>query len=87
MHSVTVFASPHQGQATAPTLDRKSHSLAEWCALRGVSRSMFYKLDGQGLAPKTYNVGRKRMVSPDADAAWLRDREAESAQRGRSEVA
>ena len=40
---------------------------------------MFYKLDGQGLAPKTYNVGRKRMVSPEADDTWLRAREAELA--------
>ena len=39
----------------------------------------FYKLDEQGLAPKTHNVGVKRLISPEADAEWLRAREAEAA--------
>ena len=43
---------------------------------------MFYKLEGQGLAPKTYSVGTSRRISPDADAAWLRQREKESAPTG-----
>jgi hypothetical protein len=36
---------------------------------------MFYKLDDQGLAPKTHNVGVKRLISPQADADWLQQRE------------
>jgi hypothetical protein len=39
---------------------------------------MFYKLDEQGKAPKTYHVGVRRFITDEADAAWLRDREAES---------
>jgi hypothetical protein len=57
-----------------------SYTIAEWCALRRISRAMFYKLDGRGLAPKTHNVGVKRLISPQADAEWLRAREAESGQ-------
>ena len=53
-----------------------SLTISEWCALRKVSRSMFYNLDNGGLAPKTHNVGVKRLISPDADAEWLRQREA-----------
>jgi hypothetical protein len=41
---------------------------------------MFYKLDAQGLAPNTYYVGTKRCVSDEADADWLRKREAEADQ-------
>ena len=37
---------------------------------------MFYKLDAEGLAPRTHNVGVKRLISPQADAEWLQQREA-----------
>ena len=69
-------------------MQQPSLTIAEWCALRKVSKSMFYLLDGQGRAPRTHNAGVKRLISPEADAAWLREREAESArnQRDRSEV-
>jgi hypothetical protein len=39
---------------------------------------MFYVLDRKGLAPKTHSVGVKRLISPQADAAWLAAREAEA---------
>jgi hypothetical protein len=55
---------------------RRSYTINEWCDARRVSRAMFYKLSQQGLAPKTHNVGAKRLISDAADAAWLREREA-----------
>lgn len=55
----------------------ESRTINEWCKLRKVSRSMYYKLAAQGKAPRTHNVGTKRLISPEADAAWLREREAE----------
>ena len=57
----------------------RSYTLNEWCQARRNSRAMFYKLDEQGLAPKTHNVGVKRLISPEADAEWPRAREAEAA--------
>ena len=54
----------------------QSRTIAEWCAHRRVSRSMLYNLDKAGLAPKTHNVGVKRLISPQADAEWLQQREA-----------
>jgi len=54
-----------------------SFTIGEWCEHRRVSRSMFYKLEHQGQAPRTHYVGTKRLISDEADAAWLRDREAE----------
>jgi predicted DNA-binding transcriptional regulator AlpA len=56
-----------------------SFTVPEWCAHRKVSRSMFYKMASEGWAPRTYNVGVSRRISPEADAEWLRQREAESA--------
>jgi hypothetical protein len=68
---------------------RRSFTVDEWCDARRISRGMFYKLRDRGLAPKTHNVGTKVLISDDADAAWLRDREAESttAVIGKSEAA
>jgi hypothetical protein len=57
----------------------ESFTVSEWCQHRRVSRAMLYKLMAQGLAPATYNVGNRRYVSPEADAAWLASREAEAA--------
>jgi hypothetical protein len=39
---------------------------------------MFYKMDAQGLAPKTHYAGIKRLISDQADLAWVAAREAES---------
>jgi predicted DNA-binding transcriptional regulator AlpA len=61
---------------------RRSYSLDEWCDARRISRAMFYKLDKQGLAPKTHRVGAKRLISDEADAAWLAQAEANSADAG-----
>lgn len=54
-----------------------SFTIGEWCEYRRISRAMFYKLDEQGFAPQTHNAGAKRLISDEADAAWLRAREAE----------
>ena len=40
---------------------------------------MFYKLREKGKAPRTHRAGVKHLISPDADAEWLRAREAEAA--------
>jgi len=55
-----------------------SFSLDEWCVRRRISRAMFYKLDEQGRAPKTHKVGARRLISAEADLAWVRAREAET---------
>ena len=55
-----------------------SYTIDEWCAHRKMSRAMFYKLEDQNRAPRTYNVGSRRFISALADAEWLRDREAEA---------
>ncbi len=57
-----------------------SYTLDEWCDRRRISRAMFYKMDAQGKAPQTHYAGTKRLVSDEADAAWIRAREAEQQQ-------
>jgi hypothetical protein len=62
-------------------MHRSSFTIDSWSATRGISRAMYYKLRADGKAPKTHYVGNKPLISPDADDEWLRQREAESAQR------
>jgi hypothetical protein len=54
---------------------RGSFTIREWCEHRRISQAMFYKLDQQGLAPHSHYVGAKRLISDQADAAWLAARE------------
>lgn len=56
----------------------KSYSINEWCALHNLSRSFFYLLDEKGEAPRTFNVGRVRRISEQANAEWIAAREAAS---------
>ena len=57
-----------------------SMTVAEWCEYRRLSRSMAYKLWQEGRGPMTHYVGTKRLISGEADAAWLLERESESKQ-------
>jgi predicted DNA-binding transcriptional regulator AlpA len=68
-----------QRRAEQDRRDNGSFSIDAWCKHRGLSRSMFYVLAEQGKAPRTYHAGSRRFISSEADAAWLRDREAEAA--------
>jgi hypothetical protein len=67
-----------QRRAEQSRRDQASYTLDEWCARRRISRAMFYKLDQQGLAPKSHYAGARRLISDQADAEWLAAREAES---------
>lgn len=52
-----------------------------FCARHKLSRAMFYVLVDRGEAPRTYVVGKLRRISPEAEAAWVREREAAAAER------
>lgn len=56
-----------------------SFTISEWCEHRRISPAMFYKLDSAGRAPLTHRAGSRRLISAEADAAWVRAREAENA--------
>jgi predicted DNA-binding transcriptional regulator AlpA len=58
-----------------------SRSINNWCKHRGISRAKFYQLDKVGLAPKTHNIGKKRLIGPLSDAEWIREREREAESR------
>lgn len=55
----------------------RSYTLEEWSALRRVGRTRTFGEVSSGRL-KTYKVGTRRFVTEEADAQWLRDREAEA---------
>jgi hypothetical protein len=69
--------SERQRQRRADREQGGSFTIGEWCEHRRISRAMFYKLAEQGLGPVTHNVGAKRLISGEADIAWVRAREAD----------
>jgi predicted DNA-binding transcriptional regulator AlpA len=62
----------------ALAMNDKALTIDQFCDVEEISRSFFYKLESQGLAPKTYKLGRTRRISPSARAAWRAEREAAS---------
>jgi hypothetical protein len=61
----------------------RSFTLREWCEHRRISVEMFYKLRTQGKAPRVHKAGTKNLISPQADAEWIRQREAETAKKSK----
>ncbi len=60
-------------------------SIASFCKSHGISRATFYNLKQRGQAPKTLLVGRRRLVSADAAAAWRSQMEEPTEQQGDKE--
>jgi predicted DNA-binding transcriptional regulator AlpA len=52
------------------------YTLAEFCAAHKLSRSSFYELAGEGLAPRTFRIGNAVRVTAQAAAEWRTEREA-----------
>jgi hypothetical protein len=53
-----------------------AYSIAEFCALHGISRAHYYKLKALGLGPVEMDCGGRKLISVEAAADWRRAREA-----------
>ena len=65
--------------AEAFTDETDAFSLAKFCRRHGISLQMYYKLVQQDLAPVTFNIGTRVLVSREAAARWRAEREEASA--------
>jgi hypothetical protein len=54
----------------------------EFCAAHRISRSKLYLMWGEGIGPRYFNVGTKRLITTEAAADWRRAREAATRQYG-----
>jgi hypothetical protein len=58
---------------------RAAYSIPEFCKRYGFSQSFYFKMKLQGRGPREMEVGRRKLISLEADEAWRREREAAAA--------
>lgn len=72
--------SPVRAQKTTSTVvSDPSYTVAEFCALERVSRSMLYRAWKEGWGPRYFMIGVSRRISHRARIEWQDQREAEVA--------
>lgn len=59
-------------------MEKKAHSINEFCVAHCISRAHFYNLKKIGKAPRTMQVGGRQLISEEAAADWRRACEAVS---------
>jgi hypothetical protein len=64
------------------TIPRGAYTINEFAEAHGISPSMFFKLQKQGLAPATMWVGTRRLISVESAARWRAEREAAATPQG-----
>lgn len=56
-----------------------SRSIYEWCDEHRISVSMFYKMRRDGWGPDTIKIGRRQLITDEANRRWLGMRKKEAA--------
>src|SRR5271168_5231571 len=51
-------------------LQRGAFSIAEWCRYRGICPATFYNHLQRGEMPATLKIGRRTIITAEADAEW-----------------
>ena len=78
-------------QSLGTKVERASFTIPEWSERHGMSESQYFKLRREGRGPDTMKTGDVGVrISREADARWVRAREAEAAenvQRRRAAIA
>jgi hypothetical protein len=58
---------------------RGAFSIAEWCRYRGICPATFYNHLQRGEMPATLKIGRRTIITAEADAEWRLRMERQSA--------
>ena len=51
-------------------MDQQAFSIPEFCAAHRLSRAFLYQLMKDGRAPAFMKIGRRRLITVEAAAAW-----------------
>ena len=62
--------------------DDPTYTIKEFCEVERISRSLLYKLWGQGGGPRFYRAGSRRLISRQARSEWRERLEAEASESG-----
>ena len=54
-------------------------SIADFCAQHGISRALYYKLQAQGKAPRSFKLGRRVLITREAAREWLAEMDGSAA--------
>ena len=55
-----------------------AYTIKQWCERWHISPPMYFKLQRAGGGPQTLRIGRRVLISIEADKAWRRKREVAS---------
>jgi hypothetical protein len=65
-----------------------AHTRLSFCASNHISESLYFKLKRQGRGPREIELDGRIIITPEAEADWRREREAETmAKRQREQAA
>lgn len=54
------------------SMEHQALSVEAFCQVHAISRSSFYELKREGLAPRVMKIGRRTLISAEAAADWRR---------------
>jgi hypothetical protein len=60
---------------TRSTVALSAYSIEQFCDAHGISTDLYFKMQRQGLGPKTMRVGSRTLISVESAAEWRRARE------------
>jgi hypothetical protein len=55
-----------------------AHTIPSFCKSNAISESEYYKLKRQGKQPREIELDKRVIITPEAEADWRREREAET---------
>jgi hypothetical protein len=55
-----------------------AHTRPSFCASNQISESLYFKLKRQGRGPREIELDGRIIITPEAEADWRREREAET---------
>jgi hypothetical protein len=64
-----------------------AHTRPSFCASNAISESLYFKLKRQGRGPREIELDGRIIITPQAEADWRREREAETTERRAREAA
>jgi hypothetical protein len=56
--------------------DIVTYSISEFCKAHGISEAFYFQIRNEGFGPVEMRLGRRRLISAEAAAAWRKAREA-----------
>lgn len=72
VHALTSTSAAEAGLIAATSMGPHtgSFSIREWCRYRGICPATFYNRRRHGEMPDTLQIGRRRIITAEADREW-----------------